>query len=586
MLILGINAYHGDASAAIVADGKLIAAAEEERFNRIKHSAGFPQEAANYCLKEAGVSLEEVDYIAIPTDPLARILKKLYYGIKIPQLTARRLLAIKKTQDSKNKLAEIFGIDEARLKVKMINVEHHRAHLASSFFVSPFAQAILFSADGMGDFASTMWGVGCGNKIKVLGDTSFPHSLGLYYTAITQYLGFVNYGDEYKVMGLAAYGQPEYQDEFEKIILKSGELGFKLGLDYFLHHRKLVEMNFEKGCPYLEPLYSSYLEERLGSHREKSDPIEKRHQNIAASLQERLEEIIIFLLNGLYERCQHKEGRVNKLCLAGGVAFNCVANGKIFEHTPFREIYIQPAAGDAGLAVGAAYYAWHQLSDKPREFVMEHAYWGPAYNSHAINSDLEIMGRELNKQGCRITQIKDERELCRRAALEISEGRVVGWFQGKMEWGPRALGNRSIFVDPRRPEMKDMLNARIKHREPFRPFSPSILEEKIGEYFEESRPSPFMSFTFRIKSEKKDIIPAPIHIDGTARLQTVNKRANPLFWHLIKEFQDITGIPVLLNTSFNENEPIVNTPKEALGCFLRTKMDILVLGNYFLEKYY
>jgi len=335
MIILGINAYHGDASASIVVDGKLIAAVEEERFNRIKHSAGFPKEAVKYCLKEAGISLKDINYIAIPRDPKARILRKIYYGIKIPKLALRRLVALKKTQSIMKTLADGFDIGENEIKADMINVEHHMAHIASSFFVSPFEKALLFSADGLGDFASTMWGIGEGNKIKVQGAVAFPHSLGMYYTAITQYLGFLNYGDEYKVMGLASYGEPEYEDEFEKIVMNDSGSGFKLGLQYFVHHRKLVDMNFEEGYPDLDILFSDYLEKRLGPRRGKKDVIEKRHQDIASTLQKRLEEIIFSFLNEIYER-----NKLNKLCLSGGVAFNCVANGKLFDRTPFEHIYI------------------------------------------------------------------------------------------------------------------------------------------------------------------------------------------------------------------------------------------------------
>ncbi len=584
MIILGINAYHGDASAAIIKDGRLVAAAEEERFNRIKHSAGFPKGALNYCLNAAGICIKEVDYIAIPRDPRARLLRKLYYGIKIPKLAVRRWAALSKVGGAKNKLADIFQIRKSEIKAKIINIEHHRAHLASSFLVSPFEKALLFSADGLGDFASTMWGVGEDNKMKILGDISFPHSLGIYYTAITQYLGFLHYGDEYKVMGLAAYGEPEYKDEFDKIVTTDGGLGLKLGLNYFVHHKKLVDMNFEEGSPALELLYSSYLEKRLGPHRQKSDAIEKRHKNIAASLQAKLEEIIFLLLNRIYELQPQGTDKLDALCMAGGVALNCVANGKIFAQTPFKKIYIQPAAGDAGLAIGAAYYVWHQILNRPRDFVMEHAYWGPEFSLEDISYELRVISDELNKQGCTLIKIEDAGELCRRTALEIADGRVVGWFQGRMEWGPRALGNRSILVDPRRPEMKDILNSRIKHREPFRPFAPSVLEEKAGEYFEDTNPSPFMLFTHHVKPEKRNVIPAPTHVDGTGRLQTVSQRGNPLFWQLIKEFEKITGVPALLNTSFNENEPIVCRPKEALECFLKTKMDTLVMGTFIIKK--
>lgn len=579
MIILGVNAYHGDASAALVVEGKLVACVEEERFNRIKHSCGFPAEAVKFCLKQAGISLERVDYIAVPRDPKARLLRKLYYGIKIPGLFIRRLAALRKTRDIKLKLAEVFKTDAGNLSAKVINVEHHRAHIASSFFVSPFERAVFFSADGMGDFASTAWGLGEGNRIKIGGEICFPHSLGMFYTAITQYLGFLGYGDEYKVMGLAAYGAPRYRQEFEKIVGFSGKGAFSLGLKYFMHHKKLVDMDFEEGYPSLELLYSFYLEELLGRHRKEGEPLEARHENIAATLQLRLEEIILGMLNALFERY-----KVRELCLSGGVAFNCVVNGKIFERTPFEEVYIPPAPGDAGLSIGAAFYVWNALLGKPRDFVMEHAYWGPEFNLDEINSELKMMDEELKKQGCAIVKIEDEDELCRKTAQAISEGRIVGWFQARTEWGPRALGNRSILVDPRRPEMKDALNKRIKHRELFRPFAPSILEEKTGEYFKDSHPSPFMLFTHKVRPEKVNNIPAPTHVDGSGRLQTVNRRTNPRFWKLIREFENITGVPVLLNTSFNENEPIVNTPKEALECFLRTRMGLVVLGNFIVYK--
>ncbi|MCX5704128.1 MAG: carbamoyltransferase, partial [Candidatus Omnitrophica bacterium] len=353
----------------------------------------------------------------------------------------------------------------------------------------------------------------------------------------------------------------------------------RLGLDYFVHHKKLVDMNFEEGYPDLDILFSEYLEKKLGRARKKDEPIEERHKDIAASLQLRLEEIFFSLLAGL-----HKQTKRDELCLSGGVAFNCVANGKLFDNTPFKKIYVPPACGDAGLAIGAAYYAWHQILDKPRDFVMEHAYWGPAHDDKAINYELELSRGELDEQGCKMTRIEDEIQLCKFTASAIAEGKVVGWFQGRMEWGPRALGNRSILVDPRKPEMKDILNQRIKHREPFRPFAPSVLQEKAQEYFEENYPSPFMLFAYKVKPEKINIIPAPTHVDGTGRLQTVSRQINPKYWNLIKEFENITGVPVVLNTSFNENEPIVNTPREALDCFLRTKIDVLVLGNMLLIK--
>lgn len=579
MVILGINSFHPDASACVVVDGKLIAAVEEERFTRIKHYAGFPENAIKFCLKRAGVSITDINYIAIPREPRARLFHKIIYGIKIPEMTARRITAWRKTFDLKKRLSQIFDIPEEKIKAKIFHVEHHRAHLASSFFVSPFEKAFLFSTDALGDFASTMWGYGEENKIKVLGDIKFPHSLGFYYTAITQFLGFLKFGDEYKVMGLSAYGEPEFEEKFKEI-LKIKEKTFKLGLEYFVHHKKLIDLNFE-GYPEIDILFSQNLENLLGKKREPEDPIEKKHENIASTLQFHFEKVLFHVINSLYNEYRPY---TSSLCMAGGVAFNCVANGKIFDNTEFEKVYIQSAAGDAGLAVGSAFYLWNQVLGNRRDFVMEHAYWGPDYSENEIEKTIDEKKEEIKTKGFKIEKIKDKDKLIRLAAKYISQGNIAGWFQGKMEWGPRALGARSIVCDPRRKEMKDILNRRIKHREPFRPFAPSILEEKTGKYFEKTHPSPFMLFAYKVKPDKRDLIPAPTHVDGTGRLQTVSKKTNPEYWKLIKEFENITGVPVVLNTSFNENEPIVNTPEEAINCFLRTKMDVLVIEDYIIYK--
>lgn len=576
MIILGINSYHPDSSAAIIVDGKLVAACEEERFKRIKHFAGFPMETVSYCLKEAGVKLSDVDYITIPRKPTARFFKKAIYGIKMPTLASQRLSVWGKAFDIKEKLSRGLDADQETIKAKIIRVEHHRAHLASCFFVSDFNKAFLLSMDALGDFASTMWGVGEGNKIKVLGEITFPHSLGFYYTALTQYLGFLDFGDEYKVMGLAAFGNAGYEGRVKEI-LKTTKKGFKLNLKYFLHHKKHIDMNLKNGYPKIDQIFSAYLEKRLGKRRFPDEPVEKRHKDIAFSLQKRLEEAVVDFLNRL-------DNDYSNLCLAGGVAFNCVLNRKILKDTQFRNIYVPPAAGDAGLAIGAAYYLWHQLLNKPRDFVMSHAYWGPVYGDDEIKPHIETRGNEFSQAGYRIKEIEKEDELCRVIAKYISEGKIVGWFQGRMEFGPRALGNRSILADPRREEMRDILNNRIKYREVFRPFAPSVLKEYTEEYFENSNPSPFMSFAYKTKEDKRHIIPAVVHVDGTARLQTVNKDTNPLYWKLITEFMNITGVPVLLNTSFNENEPIVCSPQEALDCFLRTKMNVLAIGNFIINK--
>ncbi len=579
MNILGINAYHGDASAALVVDGQLVAAAEEERFNRIKHSAGFAANAVRYCLESAGITPGELDCVAVARDPWARWLQKAAYAVRMPQFALDRAVAIAKFAGIKDDLSQALGVGRDELRTEIYRVEHHKAHLASSFFVSPFEEAALLSADGLGDFASTMWGVGRGSRISVLGAVAFPHSLGMCYTAITQYLGFWKYGDEYKVMGLAAYGEPEFKDEFEKIVKLDGRRGFALGLEYFRHHKSGPDMTWRVGEPVLGRLYGDRLVERLGPERQLDGPVGRREQNVAASLQARLEDAMFVLLNRLYQFSGLKQ-----LCLAGGVAFNCVVNGKIFERTPFEAVYIQPAAGDAGLAVGAAYYVWHQVLGKPRSFQMEHAYWGPEFGEVAVGAALSERQHEIEQSGAVIRKIEAEELLCRYAAERIAAGNVVGWFQGRMEWGPRALGNRSIVVDPRRPEMKALLNRRIKRREPFRPFAPSILEERVRDYFEQTHSSPFMLMAYKVKAGKQSVIPAPTHVDGTGRLQTVSKEHNPIYWQLIKEFEKLTDVPVLLNTSFNENEPVVCTPKEALDCFLRTRMDVLVIGSYLIEK--
>jgi carbamoyltransferase len=582
MNILGINAYHGNASAAIVCDGQLIAAVEEERFNRVKYAAGFPAAAIRYCLKEAGLTLSHIDHVAVPRNPYARLGRKLWYAIRMPSFARERVRVISKFTGIPEALAAVFDSDAAKLKAAFHRVEHHQAHLASSFFVSPFDDAALLSADGLGDFASSMWGVGRGNRMEIANAIAFPHSLGLYYSAVTQYLGFLKFGDEYKVMGLAAYGSPENMDAFRDIIRFSpngGEFGFRLGLDYFTHHKTGPEMSWAESdkTPVQGKMFSDAMGKRLGRPpRAPEEPLEQRHHNLAASLQARLEEVYLGMLKKLAAKTNSKA-----VCLSGGVAFNCVANGKIFDHTPFERVYVHPAAGDAGLAVGAAFYVWHQLLGKPRSFVMEHAYWGPGFSQEELRS--AVRASAVSSGGYTLTELPDA-ELMRRTAEVIAQGKILGWYQGRAEWGPRALGNRSIVADPRRPEMKEILNQRIKHREIFRPFAPSILAEKTGEWFEKSHPSPFMTLAYSVRPEKRAKIPAPTHVDGTGRLQTVTSQSNARYHALITEFERQTGVPVVLNTSFNDNEPIVCRPEEALDCFLRTRMDALVLGDHLITR--
>jgi carbamoyltransferase len=443
--------------------------------------------------------------------------------------------------------------------------------MASCFFVSPFERAAILSIDGFGDFISTMWGMGQGSRIDVLGQVEYPHSAGAVYTATTQYLGFTKYGDEGKVMGLAPYGRPRYLSEFRDIIRTDNGDGFKLNLDYFLHHSEGVEMTWDEGSPTIGRMFSDRFIDTFGPARSASEPLGTRQEDIAASLQARLEEVAFHILNQLYEKT-----RLSQLCLAGGVALNSVMNGKIPLNTPFKEVFVQPAAGDSGTAVGVCYYIHNMILHQPRSFVMEHAYTGPEFGEGRIEQALNQSSLSRRKlSNCELTKV---------AAHAIADGKIVGWFQGRMEFGPRALGNRSIVVDPRRSEMKDILNARIKKREPFRPFAPSILEERVGEYFEQSHPSPTMLMVYQVKKDKQSVIPAVTHVDGSGRLQTVSRETNPHYYRLISDFEKLTNVPVVLNTSFNEDEPIVCTPEEAVNCFQRTRMDVLFLGNYLVQR--
>jgi carbamoyltransferase len=576
LIILGINAYHGDSAACIVVDGRLVAAIEEERIRRIKHWAGFPSEAVRFCLDYAGVSLAEVDHVAVGRDPSAHLHKKVLFALqKRPSFAAikDRLANMGKVMDLKQVLTSSIDFDPAKVKARFWNVEHHRAHLASSFFLSPFEEASCLTIDGFGDFVSTMFARGKGNRIEVEDWVEFPHSLGQLYTACTQYIGFGHYGDEYKVMGLAPYGEPAYLDAFREIVRLRKNGKFELNLDYFVHHSKGVEMQWENGAPEIGPLYSDAWIERFGPVRGKGEPLEKRHHDLARSLQAMAEEVYFHAIG----RLAAAPDRPRALCLAGGCAYNSVANGKILDRTPFEDLHIHPAAGDAGTAVGAAFWVWHQELDRPRGFELRHAYWGPEYSDARVRE-------ALGAAGLAHEWIEDPATLCERTVERIEAGDVVGWFQGRSEWGPRALGNRSIVVDPRRPDMKDILNERIKRREAFRPFAPSILLERTAEYFEHSHPVPFMLQVYTIRPEKRAEIPAVTHVDGTGRLQTVSERENPLYHRLIRAFGERTGTPILLNTSFNENEPVVNRPEEAIECFQRTRMDVLVVGKAFVRK--
>ncbi len=569
MHILGLNAFHGDASAALLSNGELTAAVEEERFNRIKHWAGFPALAARQCLQ--GIDPRDLAHVAISRNPRAHLWSKLGRVVSRPG-DWRRLLSRAQNSIKVARLAQDLaasGVVQPD-QVRIHHVEHHRAHLASAFFASPFEEAAVVSIDGFGDFSSVMWGLGRDNHIQVQGGVQFPHSLGLFYTAFTQFLGFPNYGDEYKMMGLSAYGEPRFVGKVREVVRTDGDQ-VRLDLSYFIHHSVGVEMTWDGGEPVVGTVYSPKLIETFGPARVPRSELRQEHCDLAASVQAVLEERYLALLNFVHQRTKS-----TRICLAGGVALNCVANGKILEHTPFREVYIQAAAHDAGTSIGAALHVWHQVLKKPRSFVMKHVYYGPEYSEGHILGALKDAGVEYCQQ--------NHHQLIQQTAEELARGSIVGWFQGRMEFGPRALGNRSILADPRRKDMKDTLNQRVKFREHFRPFCPSITAEATGRFFEVDYPSPFMVQAYRIRPEVRDLIPAVVHQDGTGRLQTVEESVNPQYWSLLKHFEVLTGVPVLINTSFNENEPIVNTPQQAIDCFLRTNMDALAIGPFLLRK--
>ena len=598
-LVIGLNAYHGDSSACLIRDGEIVAAAEEERFRRVKHWAGFPSQAMAYCLDEARVTLSDIDIVAVNSDPGASFLKKIQYTLRQRpdfRLIIDRLRNQARRQSIENELARAFP--ETAFGGKVQRVEHHIAHLASAFLVSPFDEACVASIDGFGDFSSAAWGAGRGTAIEIDGRIHFPHSIGIFYQALTQYLGFPHYGDEYKVMGLAPYGQPEYLAAMRQIVkLKEGGR-FEIDTRFFRHHREKIAYAWEGGSPHVGTLFSPALEELLGPARQNDQPLEQRHRDLARSVQAMYEEVFFHLVNHLFET-----HRLDSLALAGGCAMNSVANGKVLRQSPFKRLYVQSAAGDAGGAIGAAVYAWHHNGRSSSETdsrapastvlagdpmierrVMDHAYLGPSASDAEVAKLLEERKAEIHDGGCVISHVPDESELCRATAEAVSRGAVVGWFQGRMEWGPRALGNRSIVCDPRRSDMKDILNLKIKRRESFRPFAPSVLKEHVAEWFEEDGDVPFMMQVFQIRAGKRWLIPAVTHVDGSGRLQTVYRQTNPRYWQLIGAFHDLTGVPMVLNTSFNENEPVVCRPVEALDCFLRTRMDRLVLNNWVVDR--
>lgn len=574
MNIIGINAYHGDASAAIVVDGQLVAAVEEERFNRIKHWAGFPSQSIQYCLDVAELGVAEIDHVAVSFNPRANLAKRLAFVASqrpSPWAILDRLKRQGKTLGLKDQLAQGLGVDSSAIRAQLHRIEHHQTHIAAGFLISPFDEAAVLSVDGMGDFTSTLTAHAKGTDWREFDRVWFPHSIGFLYSTITMFLGFPHYGDEYKVMGLAPYGEAEFADSIRKMIRLKGDT-FELNLDFFTHHKTGVKMNWNGGAPIVEPFHSPKLVAELGPMRTKDEPMTSRHDNIAKSLQVVTEEIILHMLNRLHEKTH-----ADTLCMTGGVAMNSVANGKITAQTPFKSVYVPAGAADNGTAFGAAFYVWNKVLGNSRSFVQDHAYWG-------CESTDDECAHAIRDAGLPFDQL-NEIELIDRTTEKMLDGKVVGWFQGRMEFGARALGSRSLIADPRRTDMRDIINLRIKFREKFRPFAPSILEEHVGEWFEIDEPTPYMEKVFPIRQEKRALIPAVTHIDGSGRLQTVSKATNPLYHALITRFYEKSGVPIVLNTSLNENEPVVRTPAEAISCFLRTDMDVLVLGNCIVDRH-
>ena len=572
--ILGLNFLHSDSSACLFKNSELIVAVEEERFSRVKHTMDFPYRSIEYCLNYENINISDVGVITLNSNPLSSILKKIFFLIKNPFSLKIALLS---AQNAKNKLSLQKYISKIgsknKFKGKIFYADHHESHIASSLYFSDFKDCVNLSIDGFGDFASSAWGFSKGKILEVEEKIDFPHSLGIFYQALTQYLGFKNYGDEYKIMGLSPYGKPQYVNEISKLIFKT-KSGFKLNLKYFNHHKQqILSVNEKNQAEYLN-LYSSKLIDLLGEERGKNEKISQYHMNIAKSAQLVYEDVLFHLLNII-----HKKYNNTNLTLSGGCAMNSVANGKIIKKTPFKNIYISPNPGDAGGSVGSAcVYLKEQYSKDIN--VKHYSYLGPQYTNDEIN---KIIDGYENKKKYNIKYLDDD-AVSKYIAKELSNSKIIGWFQGRTEWGPRALGNRSILADPRNPNIKKIINSKIKRRESFRPFAPSVLYDETYKWFEIDKEVPFMSEVYQVKKDKQHLLPGITHVDGSGRIQTVKKYQNIKYYNLIKDFFSYTGVPIILNTSFNENEPIVNHPNEAINCFNRTEMDILVLENYILTR--
>ncbi len=564
MHILGISCYYHDAAACLIKDGRIVAAAEEERFTRLKHDTSFPINAINYCLKEAGIKGKDLDYVGFYEKPLLKFERLLSQHL---EMFPRSYWSFFKALPSWiNEKLRVPGTIRKKLGYngEIIFVEHHMAHAASSYLVSPFNESAVLTIDGIGEWATTTLGAAKGNGITIIKEIQFPHSLGLLYSAVTAHLGFKVNDHEYKVMGLAPYGKPAYYDKFKKIIKMNDDGSYRLDMSYFVYHYKMT-------------MPSNKFMNEFGPTRKRFEEVGQRHKDIAASLQKITEEYLFKLANHLYDITKQKN-----ICIAGGVALNSVANGKILRNTKFKNIYIQAAAGDAGTSLGVAFYIYNTILNKKRVYVMNDAYHGPGFSADYIRNF-------LNKNKVNYREFKNESELIKESASLIFENNVIGWFQGRMEWGPRALGARSILSNACNPEMRDILNLKVKHRELFRPFAPVVTEEDAYDYFEADKPIPipadFMLMVYPVKKDKRKLIPAVTHVDGSGRLQTIRKLQNPRYYGLIKEFEKLSKVPILINTSFNiRGEPIVCTPEDAYKCMMGTGIDYLVIDQFLIAR--
>ena len=578
-IILGVNAFHADSAACLVIDGQLVGAVAEERLgSRVKHSSAFPEYAIRRLLNDAGITLRDVTHVAMARDSKANYGAKVRYVAQHPMQTigavAEHFRRNRQIQSTVEHLASVCEEDPDRVKFETIYVEHHLAHVASAYYLSPFESLTAgLSYDGSGDFASLLAARCEGNSIQVLDRVTLPDSLGFFYTALCQFIGFDHFGEEYKVMGLAPYGKDRYRKEMSELLKQNGNGWFRLSKGYFgMHEGGASGAVDEQGHVLMDRFYTNQMTGLLGSPRNRSAEVTQREMDIARSTQVRFEEVAVHCVNHLHSLVQTEQ-----LVMAGGCALNGVANARILRDTPFTSPYLQAASSDDGTCLGAAYYVWHQILGREERFHMQHAFWGPEYSD-------EYIGAVAKKSEYQLMICENNEELVEIASSLLSEGLVMGWYQGRSEWGPRALGNRSILANPAIPTMKDTINTKIKRRESFRPFAPSVLKEEVGTYFEQEVDSTFMMHVVKIRTEWRDKLPAVTHIDGTGRLLSVDRDSNPLYHQLISSFKKKTGIGMVLNTSFNENEPVVDTPEQAYDCFNRTDMDALCLGRYVLRK--